>query len=139
MNISAISFDVDMTLINTDRVIMRSMKSVRDELLKCVPGERVHRLTVDEMWSIRDREEKGFTGNLKDYDEIRRKSFLKMLEFVGHPGPELATRLNEVYLENRFNDIGTVRGCRALARCPCPAFQTRTVVERQQLPGTVRT
>ncbi len=105
MNISAISFDVDMTLIDTDRVIMRSMKSVLDELLKCVHGERVHRLTVDEMWSIRDREEKGFTGNLKDYDEIRRRSFLKMLEFVGHPGPELATRLNEVYLENRFNDI----------------------------------
>ena len=128
-----------MTLIDTDRVSMRSMKSVLDELLKCVPGERVHRLTVDEMWSIRDREEKGFTGNLKDYDEIRRKSFLKMLEFVGYPGPELATRLNEVYLENRFNDIEPYEDVVPIARCPCATFQTRTVVERQQLPGTVRT
>ena len=34
MNISAISFDVDATLIDTDQIIMRSMQSVRDELIK---------------------------------------------------------------------------------------------------------
>lgn len=66
MNISAISFDVDATLIDTDRVIMRSMESVRDELQERVPGERTRNLTVEEMWSIRDREEKGFEGSLKD-------------------------------------------------------------------------
>ena len=105
MNITTISFDVDQTLIDTDRVIMRSMESVRDELIGRVPGERTQSLTVEEMWSIRDREEKGYTGNVRDFDEIRRRSFLRMLDHVGYTGPDLSTRLNEVYLEHRYNDI----------------------------------
>ena len=105
MNISAISLDVDQTLIDTDRVIMRSMESVRDELKERVPGERTRSLTVEQMWYIRDREEKGFEGSLKDYDEIRRRSFLRMLDHVGYTGPDLSTRLNEVYLKHRYNDI----------------------------------
>ena len=105
MNIAAISFDVDATLIDTDRVIMRSMESVRDELKERVPGERTRSLTVEQMWYIRDQEEKGFEGSLKDYDEIRRRSFLRMLDHVGYTGPDLSTRLNEVYLKHRYNDI----------------------------------
>ena len=105
MNISAISFDVDATLIDTDRVIMRSMQSVRDELIKCVPGRRAQGLTVERMWYIRDQEEKGYTGNLKDYDEIRRRSFIKMLDHVGYTGPDISTRLNEVYMKHRYEDI----------------------------------
>ena len=84
---------------------MRSMQSVRDGLIQCVPGGRAQGLTVKRMWYIRDQEEKGYTGNLKDFDEIRRRSFIKMLEFVGHPGPDISTRLNEVYLKHRFEDI----------------------------------
>ena len=105
MSITAISFDVDQTLIDTDRVIMRSMESVRDELIKRVPGERTRSLTVEEMWSIRDREEKEYVGKVRDFDEIRRRSFHKMLDHVGYTGPDLSTRLNEVYLEHRYNDI----------------------------------
>ena len=105
MSISAISFDVDQTLIDTDRVIMRSMESVRDELKERVPGERTRSLTVEQMWYIRDREEKEFEGSLKDYDEIRRRSFLRMLDHVGYTGPDLSTCLNEVYLKHRYNDI----------------------------------
>ena len=105
MNISAISFDVDATLIDTDRVIRRSMQSVRDELILCVPGGRAQDLSVERMWYIRDQVEKGFTGNLRDYDEIRKRSFIKMLDYVGHTGPDISTRLNEVYLKHRYEDI----------------------------------
>lgn len=105
MNISTVSFDVDQTLIDTDRVIMRSMESVRDELMRRVPGERARSLTVEEMWSIRDREEKDYMGDVRDYDEIRRKSFLKMLDYVGYSGPDLSQRLNESYLKYRYKDI----------------------------------
>lgn len=105
MNITAISFDVDQTLIDTDRVIMRSMESVRDELIKRLPGERTWNLTVEEMWAIRDREEKDYVGKVRDFDEIRRRSFLRMLDHVGYTGPDLSTRLNEVYLKHRYNDI----------------------------------
>ena len=105
MSITAISFDVDQTLIDTDRVIMRSMESVRDELEKRVPGERTRSLTVEEMWSIRDREEKEYVGKVRDFDEIRRRSFHKMLDHVGYTGPDLSARLNEVYLKHRYNDI----------------------------------
>lgn len=84
---------------------MRSMESVRDELMRRVPGERTRNLTVEQMWSIRDREEKGFTGNLRDFEEIRRRSFLRMLEHVGYTGPDLSARLNEVYLEHRYKDL----------------------------------
>ena len=96
---------MDATLIDTDQVIMRSMQSVRDELIKSVSDGRAQDLSVEQMWYIRDQEEKGFTGNLRDYDEIRRRSFIKMLEFVGHPGPDISTRLNEVYLKHRYEDI----------------------------------
>ena len=105
MNITAISFDVDQTLIDTDLVIMRSMESVREELIKRVPGKRSQSLTVEQMWSIRDREEKYYVGKVRDFDEIRRRSFYKMLDHVGYTGPDLSTRLNEVYLEHRYNDI----------------------------------
>ena len=105
MNITAISFDVDQTLIDTDRVIMRSMESVRDELIWRVPGEQSRSLTVEEMWSIRDREDKEYTGDVRDYDEIRRNSFLKMLEYVGYSGPDISQRLNESYLKYRYKDI----------------------------------
>ncbi len=105
MNITAISFDVDQTLIDTDLVIMRSMESVREELIKRVPGERSQSLTVEQMWSIRDREEKDYVGKVRDFDEIRRRSFLRMLDHVGYTGPDLSTRLNEVYLKHRYNDI----------------------------------
>lgn len=84
---------------------MRSMQSVRDELIQCVPGGRVQGLTVERMWYIRDQEEKGFTGNLRDYDEIRRRSFIKMLDHVGYTGPDISTRLNEAYLKHRYEDI----------------------------------
>ena len=105
MSVLAISFDVDQTLIDTDRVVMRSMESVRDELTRCVPGERTRSLTVEQMWSIRDREEKDYAGNVRDYDEIRRNSFLKMLDYVGYSGPDLSQRLNEAYLKHRYNEI----------------------------------
>ena len=105
MNVTAISFDVDQTLINTDRVIMRSMESVRDELIKRVPNERSRNLTVEEMWAIRDQEEKDYVGNVRDFDEIRRRSFHKILDHVGYTGPDLSVRLNEVYLKHRYNDI----------------------------------
>ncbi|MYA77515.1 MAG: HAD family hydrolase [Gemmatimonadetes bacterium] len=105
LNITAISFDVDQTLIDTDQVIMRSMESVRDELIRRVPGERTRYLTVEQMWSIRDREEKDFVGNVRDFDEIRRRSFFRILDHVGYTGPDLSSRLNEVYLEHRYNDI----------------------------------
>lgn len=105
MSVLAVSFDVDQTLIDTDRVVMRSMESVRDELMRCVPGERTRSLTVEQMWSIRDREEKSYAGNVRDYDEIRRNSFLKMLDYVGYSGPDLSQRLNESYLKHRYNEI----------------------------------
>ena len=105
MSVLAVSFDVDQTLIDTDHVIMRSMESVRNELMRCVPGERTRSLTVEQMWSIRDREEKSYAGNVRDYDEIRRNSFLKMLDYVGYSGPDLSQRLNESYLKHRYNEI----------------------------------
>ena len=105
MSVLAVSFDVDQTLIDTDQVIMRSMESVRNELMRCVPGERTRSLTVEQMWSIRDREEKSYAGNVRDYDEIRRNSFLKMLDYVGYSGPDLSQRLNESYLKHRYKDI----------------------------------
>ena len=123
MNITTISFDVDQTLIDTDRVIMRSMESVRDELISRVPGERTRSLTVEEMWSIRDREEKGYVGNVRDFDEIRRRSFHKMLDHVGYTGPDLSTRLNEVYLKHRYNDIEPYEDVMPMLDALAPRFK----------------
>ncbi len=105
MNISAISFDVDMTLIDTDRVIIRSMKYVRDELLNWLPSDRKLSITVEEMFNIRNQVEDEVEDAVRDFDSIRLAAFERILKQVGITEPDLAAQLNLKYLESRFDDI----------------------------------
>lgn len=105
MNVSAVSFDVDMTLIDTDGVIIRSMKSVRDELLNRLPSDGELRISVEEMFAIRNQVEDEVEDAVRDFDAIRLAAFERILRQAGITEPELAVQLNEKYLERRFDDM----------------------------------
>ncbi len=105
MQISAISFDGDMTLWDFHKVMRHSLKHTLTELQKQRPTPRVLNLTIDEMIAIREQFAEAVKGKVWNLEEIRRGAFERTLEYIGCPDTELATRLNAIYLKHRFEDI----------------------------------
>lgn len=105
MNISAISFDGDMTLWDFYKVMRHSLQQTLTELQRQVPTQRALELTIDEMIWIRDQYAKEVTGKIWNLEEIRRGAFERTLYYVGYPNEELAADLNAIYFKHRFEDI----------------------------------
>ncbi len=105
MNISAVSFDGDMTLWDFLKVMRHSLQHTLMELQKQVPTPRALELTIDEMIAIRNQFAEEVKGKIWNLEEIRRRAFERTLEHVGHPDKDLAAHLNAIYLKHRFEDI----------------------------------
>ena len=105
MQISAISFDGDMTLWDFLKVMRHSLKHTLMELQKQRPTERVLNLTIDEMIAIRDQFAEEVKGEIWNLEEIRRGAFERTLEQVGCTDKDLAAHLNEIYRKHRFEGI----------------------------------
>lgn len=105
MEISAVSFDGDMTLWDLWKVMRHSLKYTLAELQKQVPTQRVLELTIDEMIVIRNQFAEEVKGKIWNLEEIRLRAFERTLEYVGCPDKELATHLNAIYRKHRFEDI----------------------------------
>ena len=105
MQISAISFDGDMTLWDFLKVMRHSLKHTLAELQRQRPTQRVLNLTIDEMIAIRDQFAEEVKGEVWNLEEIRRRAFERTLEHVGCPDKDLAAHLNAVYRKHRFEDI----------------------------------
>ncbi|MDE0483245.1 MAG: HAD family hydrolase [Candidatus Poribacteria bacterium] len=105
MNISAVSFDGDMTLWDFLKVMRHSLQHTLMELQKQVPTPRALELTIDEMIAIRNQVAEEVKGKIWSLEEIRRNAFERTLEHVGHPNKKLAAHLNAIYLKHRFEDI----------------------------------
>ena len=105
MQISAISFDGDMTLWDFLKVMRHSLKHTLMELQRQRPTARVLNLTIDEMIAIRDQFAEAVKGEVWNLEEIRRGAFERTLEYVGCPDKDLAAHLNEIYRKHRFEDI----------------------------------
>ncbi len=105
LQISAISFDGDMTLWDFLKVMRHSLKHTLMELQKQVPTQRALELTIDEMIVIRNQFAEEVKGKIWSLEEIRRRAFERTLEHIGHPNSELAAHLNAIYLKHRFEDI----------------------------------
>ena len=105
MQISAISFDGDMTLWDFEQVMRHSLKHTLAELQRQRPTPRVLKLTIEEMIAIRDQFAEEVKGAVWNLEEIRRRAFERTLEHVGCPDKELAAHLNQIYLQHRFEDI----------------------------------
>ena len=59
------------------------------------------KLTVDEMIGIRDMVASQM-GESSGLEKIRHATFVKTLEAIGHPSPDLSDELYDVYMEARF-------------------------------------
>ena len=105
MQISAISFDGDMTLWDFLKVMRHSLKHTLAELQKQRPTQRVLNLTIDEMIAIRDQFAESVKGEVWNLEVIRQGAFERTLEHVGCPDKDLAAHLNAIYRKHRFEDI----------------------------------
>lgn len=105
LNISAVSFDGDMTLWDFLKVMRHSLKQTLTELQRQVPTQRALALTIDEMIWIRDQFAQEVKGKIWNLEEIRRGAFEQTLEYVGYPDKDLAAQLNTIYRKHRFEDI----------------------------------
>ena len=105
MEISAVSFDGDMTLWDFRKVMRHSLKHTLAALQKQVPTQRVLELTVDEMIAIRNQFAEEVKGKIWNLEEVRRRAFERTLEYVGCQNKELAVHLNAIYRKHRFEDI----------------------------------
>ncbi|OGN99386.1 MAG: hypothetical protein A2Y89_00485 [Chloroflexi bacterium RBG_13_51_18] len=103
-DIKAISFDGDQTLWDFQKVMRHSLGYVMLELEKTDPVA-ASRLDINKMIEIRDRVTRELSGKFTHLETLRLEAFKQTLRDVGRPDDTLATRLNEVYLKHRFEDI----------------------------------
>ena len=105
MQISALSFDGDMTLWDFYKVMRHSLTHTLRELRQHVSTQRALDLTVEDMIAIRNRLAEEVKGEVWNLEEIRRLAFERTLEYVEYPDSDLAMHLNKIYLKHRFEDI----------------------------------
>jgi putative hydrolase of the HAD superfamily len=102
--ITAISFDGDGTLWDFDKVMRRSLGKVLAELRRHVPAA-ADSLTVDTMIAIRDEVAEEQKGKGTTLEAVRRASFRRTLEHIGHRDDDLADEMNALYFRHRFEGI----------------------------------
>ena len=105
LQISAISFDGDMTLWDFYKVMRHSLGYTLAELQKQRPTPRALNLTIDKMIAIREQFAEEVKGEVWNLEEIRLQAFERTLEYVGCPDKDLAAHLNMIYRKHRFEDI----------------------------------
>jgi HAD superfamily hydrolase (TIGR01549 family) len=102
--ITTVSFDGDGTLWDFDRVMRHSLRKVLAILRGLLPAA-ADSLTVDTMIAIRDEVAEEQKGKGTTLEDVRRSTFRKTLEHIGHPDDALADRLNALYFRHRFEGI----------------------------------
>ena len=102
MKIKAISFDVDMTLWDFEKALRHSLSLVLEELRRRIPGRITDALTIDKMIEIRKSAFSELQGKAANLEIMRFEAFRKTLEFIGCSDDRLATDLNALYLNHRF-------------------------------------
>ncbi|MCK5598383.1 HAD family hydrolase [bacterium] len=104
IGIKAISFDGDGTLWDFNKVMRHSLHHVLKEL-KQIDPHAAAMLDIELMIKIRNRVAAELKGRVTNLERIRIAAFRQTLEDIGRPNDALASRLNEVYLKHRFEDI----------------------------------
>ncbi len=104
IGIKAISFDADGTLWDFVKVMRHSLHHVLKELKRFDP-DAVDMLDIEKMIRIRNRVANQLKGKVTNLEEVRLEAFRQTLKDIGRPNDALASHLNQVYLEHRFEDI----------------------------------
>ena len=102
--IKAVSFDIDMTLLDFETVMRNSLSITLAQLRKRKPGKLADELTVDSLIEIRDSVADEFKGRVLDLREIRRIAFDRTVRLVGGDD-SLADELFTLYIAHRHDDV----------------------------------
>lgn len=102
--IKAISFDADGTLWNFENVMRHSLNHALKELER-IDVQAAAMLDIEKMIKIRNRIAKELKGKVTNLEEVRLEAFRQILKDIGRPNDALASHLNQVYLQHRFEDI----------------------------------
>ncbi len=99
--IKVISFDVDGTLWDFDSVMRRSLGEALRALQRVDPAAAAG-LDVDKMIAIRERVHHRLAADGVELVTIRLEAFKETVRAAGRPDDDLASRLNEVYFQQRY-------------------------------------
>jgi putative hydrolase of the HAD superfamily len=102
--IRTVTFDADGTLWNFEKVMLHSLAITLTELQKTLP-DTAGKLTVDRMIEIRNQVATEHKGKTTSLEHIRHEAFKQTLREIGKPDNKLATRLTELFLKHRYQDI----------------------------------
>ena len=91
-----------MTLWDFEKVMRHSLSKVLAYLKKEVPAAQ---MSIEDMIRIRNEVAESLRGEVTNLEQIRLQAFVQTLKFVGVDDPNLAARLNALYLKHRFEDI----------------------------------
>jgi len=102
--IKAISFDGDGTLWDFEKLTRHSLHHALMELERIDP-EAAAMLDVETMVRIRDGVATELKESTVNLEHIRLEAFRQTLKDIGRPNDALASHLNQVYFEHRFEDL----------------------------------
>jgi putative hydrolase of the HAD superfamily len=102
--IKAISFDGDGTLWDFEKVMRHSLRHALREL-EGVDSQASAKLDIEKMIKIRNSVAERLKGKVSNLEKVRLEAFRQTLKEVGRPNDALASRLNQIYLKHRFEDI----------------------------------
>ena len=103
-NIKAISLDIDGTLWDFESAMTNALALTLRRIKQTVLTDEAMQLTVDDMVHIRDTASRQLGGDAKGLERIRHAGFVMTLKSIGHPDPELANELFQLYMEARFSN-----------------------------------
>lgn len=102
--IKAVSFDADGALWDFDKVMRHSLGHALREL-ESVDAEAASVLDIEKMIAVRQATFEEMKGRATNLEEIRLETFRRSLRHAGRPDDALASRLNDIYLKHRYEDI----------------------------------
>lgn len=103
--IEGVFFDGDQTLWDFEVLMRRALASTLDYLRELRPGPRTDGVDVESMMADRTAVAADPDSTRLRLEQLRLASFDRTLKRIGLPDRELATTLNEHYLQERFTDV----------------------------------
>ncbi len=102
--LKVITFDGDHTLWDFQSAMRRGLRHCLKELRQTAPAA-AEGITIEWMAGVRDDVAAELKRTGASLNEIRLRSFTRMVELLGVPDPDLGVRLTDTYFKHRYSNI----------------------------------